>query len=147
MQRCGSRVAYLCLCKTKQIKIMRPSDYEKYQVEYTDNSLSQKLVRVAKKAGVKLIYCVLLAREVVKSPDVPAAQKALIIGALGYFICPLDAIPDVIPVAGFTDDLAAIIFAIRTVYVHITPEMKTRSMEQLHKWFGDFDERVLNGLF
>lgn len=41
-----------------------------------------------------------------KSDQVSASVKLLIVAALGYFICPVDAIPDFIPVAGYSDDLS-----------------------------------------
>ncbi|WP_164999553.1 YkvA family protein [Salinicola tamaricis] len=45
---------------------------------------------------------------VLKRPDVPIWAKSTIIGALGYFISPLDAIPDVIAGVGFTDDASVL---------------------------------------
>jgi uncharacterized membrane protein YkvA (DUF1232 family) len=45
---------------------------------------------------------------VVKDPAVTVYVKAMAIGALAYFISPIDAIPDIIPVTGFLDDAAVI---------------------------------------
>lgn len=45
---------------------------------------------------------------VMRDPHVPMFLKASAMGALGYLICPLDAIPDAIPVGGYVDDLAVI---------------------------------------
>ncbi len=42
-------------------------------------------------------------------------DKAMIIGALGYLISPLDVIPDAIPIAGLSDDLAVLIFVLHKV--------------------------------
>ena len=39
----------------------------------------------------------------------------MIYGALAYFVLPVDAVPDAIPVAGFTDDLGALAAALGTV--------------------------------
>jgi uncharacterized membrane protein YkvA (DUF1232 family) len=41
------------------------------------------------------------------NPATPAPLKALIIGAIGYIILPIDLIPDMLPVVGYTDDLAS----------------------------------------
>jgi uncharacterized membrane protein YkvA (DUF1232 family) len=41
------------------------------------------------------------------NPATPAPLKALIVGAIGYIVLPIDLIPDVIPVLGYTDDLAS----------------------------------------
>jgi len=51
---------------------------------------------------VKKLYKMML------DPNVSWAMKSLIVGALAYFVCPLDAVPDFIPVAGFLDDAGVI---------------------------------------
>lgn len=40
-------------------------------------------------------------------------DKAIIIGALGYLISPLDVIPDAIPIAGLGDDVAVLLYVLR----------------------------------
>jgi uncharacterized membrane protein YkvA (DUF1232 family) len=47
--------------------------------------------------------------------DTPLPVKATLVGALAYFILPVDAIPDVLPVIGFTDDAVVLATAIRLV--------------------------------
>lgn len=47
----------------------------------------------------------------VQDPDAPWSGKVIAIAALIYLISPIDAIPDVIPVAGLTDDAAIILAA------------------------------------
>lgn len=51
----------------------------------------------------------------------PLQVKATLIGAIAYFILPVDAIPDVLPVIGFTDDAAVLATAIKLVAGAITP--------------------------
>jgi uncharacterized membrane protein YkvA (DUF1232 family) len=53
--------------------------------------------------------------------DTPFQVKAALLGALAYFVLPFDAIPDVLPMIGFTDDAAVLATAIRLVTSHITP--------------------------
>ncbi|WP_339914034.1 YkvA family protein [uncultured Brevundimonas sp.] len=43
-----------------------------------------------------------------RDPETPAAAKGLMLGALAYFVMPIDAIPDVFAGIGFTDDAAVI---------------------------------------
>src|SRR5690606_36753412 len=38
----------------------------------------------------------------------PLRAKGIILAALAYFIMPMDAVPDVLAVIGFTDDIAVI---------------------------------------
>jgi uncharacterized membrane protein YkvA (DUF1232 family) len=52
----------------------------------------------------------------------PVQVKAALVGALAYFVLPLDAVPDVLPGVGFTDDAAVLLAALRTVAGHVGPE-------------------------
>jgi uncharacterized membrane protein YkvA (DUF1232 family) len=47
--------------------------------------------------------------------EVPWESIALAIGALIYFLSPVDLIPDVIPVAGYVDDAAVIAFVVASL--------------------------------
>jgi len=76
-----------------------------------------------------------------QSDKVSKADKAIIIGALGYMISPLDVIPDAIPIAGLTDDLAVLIYVLKKVWTGIDPEILQRAKERLSKWF-DEDEII-----
>ena len=80
-------------------------------------------------------------------PNTPAKYKAVIAGALGYFILPIDLIPDFIPIAGYTDDLAALVWGVYCVIKSITPEVKAQAAAKLHEWFGQFDDHELDLFF
>lgn len=117
-----------------------PKDIEKYQNHYSEAKFGSKLPRVARKAGSKLVYCVLLLYYVLKSPMVSKADKTKVYGALGYFLLPFDILPDFIPLAGYTDDLSAVLWALHVVWKNITPEIKAQASSKTREWFGDFDE-------
>ena len=61
----------------------------------------------------------------------PLHVKATLVGAIAYFILPTDAIPDVLPVIGFTDDAAVLATALRLVAGHITDEHRAVAREKL----------------
>ena len=111
--------------------------------DYSDSGLWRKIKNVAKKAGVRVIYAALLLYYVLKDPNTPAKDKAMIMGALGYFILPIDLIPDVSPIVGFTDDLTILIFALRSVWVNVTPDIKFRAQNKLTEWFTAVSEKDL----
>ncbi|MDE0395752.1 MAG: YkvA family protein [Gammaproteobacteria bacterium] len=69
-------------------------------------------------------YCLL-------DPDTPTRAKAIILAAVGYFILPVDAIPDVIPGVGHADDLGALALAVVAVLFHIKPEHRRRARERI----------------
>ena len=52
----------------------------------------------------------------------PIYVKAVLMGALAYFIVPIDVIPDFIPGLGFTDDAAILAAAISAVRSALRPE-------------------------
>lgn len=118
-------------------------DYGKYQGSFSAENFWTKVKSVAKKAGAKVVYVALILYYELTDPDIDAKEKAVIIGALGYFILPIDLIPDAIPVAGFTDDLAALLAAYKFVQHNITPEVEAKAKAKLAEWFGDVDEREI----
>lgn len=122
----------------------RPTDIEKYQNNYSESKLLNKLMRVARWAGQKVVYAALLLYYVLQSPDVSATDKSKIWGALGYFILPTDLILDIIPIAGYSDDLAALLIALRAVKKNITPEIKTLAQAKLTTWFKSIDQKEID---
>lgn len=126
---------------------MTENDLQQYQENYNESSLWNKVKKFAKMAGLKVIYLVLLLYYVLQSEMVSMTEKAKIYGALGYFILPMDLIPDAIPGVGFTDDFAALVACVIAVSSNITPEIEQQAKDKLADWFGDFDEEELEGLY
>ena len=112
---------------------------EKYQKHYSEPKLFAKISRIFRKAGIKGVYYALLLYHVVTDPGTPARQKAIILGALGYFILPMDMIPDLMPLVGFTDDIAALTACLKAVYDNVTPSVKSKAAHKLLDWFPDAD--------
>ena len=81
---------------------------KKFEKDYSEESFFDKILKYAKVIGVNLIYKALQLYYVLQKPDVPAADKGVIIAALGFLISPLDYISDPIPVASYTDDALAL---------------------------------------
>jgi len=66
--------------------------------------------------------------------ETPVQVKAVLLGAIAYFVLPFDFIPDYIPLVGYTDDAAVLAAAIKLVTAHITPthrEAARRTLAQL----------------
>ena len=72
-----------------------------------------------------------------QKPEVPVKVKAIIIGALGYFILPFDLIPDVAVGVGYTDDLGALGVALLQVAMYIDEDIKNKAKDKLREWFGE----------
>ena len=103
---------------------------------YSESSLWRKLGAFAAAAGKQVVEKVLIVYEVLKDSETPGWAKAVIVGALGYFISPIDVIPDFIPVVGFTDDFSALAGAIATVVAHVKPSHIAIARSKMDQWFG-----------
>jgi len=79
----------------------------------------RKLRRVA--ASIPFAEDLLAAYYCAFDRNTPLQVKATLVGAIAYFVLPVDAIPDVLPVLGFTDDAALLAIAINLVAGHILP--------------------------
>ena len=116
-----------------------PIKIESFGSEYSEQGLKEKLSKIARKAGIKMAYAVLVAFYAVQSDALSLKEKARLYGALGYFILPVDLIPDAILGMGYSDDLAALVYVLHTVSSNITPEVKQRAREKLCLWFDNVD--------
>lgn len=65
-------------------------------------------------------------------PATPMRSKAILMGALAYFVMPVDAVPDFIALLGYTDDAAVLMLALRTVSSAILP----RHHDQARAWLS-----------
>ncbi len=102
---------------------------------YSEPRFREKLVRVARAAGRELVEKALWLYFAARRPETPRWARATVYGALAYFIVPLDAVPDLAPVAGFTDDLSVLVLAVGTVAAYIDDGVKHRTRRVLARWF------------
>ncbi len=104
---------------------------------YSGPRLQRKLARYALAAGREVVEKVLWLYYASRRPDVPRWAKLTIYAALAYFILPLDAIPDLTPLAGYADDLGALSAALLTVATYVDEGVKQKARRRLQKWFGN----------
>ena len=106
------------------------------QSSYSEQNFREKIRKYAKIAGKEVIQKALELFYASQNPKFPIAQKVLLIGALGYFIAPLDIIPDMLPF-GFTDDLAALGKAAMTLADYIDNDVKEKASKKVKEFFGE----------
>jgi len=63
--------------------------------------------------------------------ETPLQVKAILVGALAYFVLPFDVVPDMLPLVGFTDDAAVLLTAMRTIAAHLRPEHRDAARQAL----------------
>ena len=110
-------------------------NYEGYSKFYSEDSFWKKLKGFAGKAGIKVVYLALLLYYMLVDEAVDLKSKMTIGAALGYFIFPLDILPDLLPVIGFTDDLSVLFFAISVVKGKINETHRLKARNTMELWF------------
>ncbi len=68
--------------------------------------------------------------------NTPMKVRATLLAALAYFVLPVDALPDVFPVIGFTDDAAVLMAAMRLISDHIKPHHHVAARDALDDMRG-----------
>lgn len=102
---------------------------------YSERDFWLKLTRFALSAGRELVEKALWLYYAAESPSTPRWAKATVYGSLAYFILPLDVIPDVLPIAGYTDDLAVIGAAVGAIAFNIDATVRAQAAATLERWF------------
>lgn len=120
-------------------------DYKKYTNDFSDGKFWSKMKEVAKKIGLKATSYALILYYVLQKKEVPLADKMLITGCLGYFILPLDLVPDIIPAMGYSDDVVGMLFAIKRCMNYVDDEIKENVSNRLVSWF-DIDRNYIDNL-
>lgn len=117
----------------EQIQIEHNQVYQTPTLD--DKSFWQKIKSVLMKAGVEVIKLVLTLYYCMRDDDTPQWAKGIIIGALIYFVSPVDTVPDFLP-GGYVDDLAVLGAAAATVVAHIKPEHRAHAQAWIDDAFG-----------
>ena len=112
-------------------------DFMSYKDKFSANGFVEKISRIAKRAGAKLVYVALVLYYTLQSDKVSVKDKAVIIGALGYLISPLDLIPDAFPIAGLSDDLTVLLFVLKKVWGDVSEDVKEKAKAKLSQWFDE----------
>jgi uncharacterized membrane protein YkvA (DUF1232 family) len=109
---------------------------DEFSRQFSDDGFWKKLSRYARSAGSPIVERALELYYASQNPATPAWARGVIFGALGYFIAPVDAITDLVPAVGYSDDFGVLVLAVAAIATHITPEVKQQAREKLEEWFG-----------
>jgi len=114
-----------------------PGRHDAVDAEVLESSVVDEalLLRVLRRAGRLVALPALECLELLLDSATPYAVKATVLGALTYLLVPMDLIPDVIPAAGFSDDLVALTTLLSLCARHRTPAIRLRAQRRLDRWF------------
>ena len=93
-----------------------------------------RILSIAKKAGKIIIQNALTLYYTLNS-DAPKWVKVIIAMALAYLVAPIDSIPDLIPVLGFSDDLGLLITVLSKIAIHIKDESRQQAGQDVDRIF------------
>ena len=117
--------------------------FKAYIKKFSEVKLWDKMKHYTKIAGIKSTYTVLLLFYAFKRKETPSWAKNIILGTLGYLISPIDAIPDLSPIIGYTDDVGVLGFGLVTIAAYVNDEVRNNARGKLKKWFGEYDSSEL----
>ena len=112
-------------------------DTSKYTSKYSEKSYFNKLVKCAQSAGFKVIHEGLQLYFVAQKPECPKEIKAAIMGTLGYFIFPIDLVPDPVPGIGFADDGVALATTLTMAHMYIDDTISEEAIKKMSRLFGE----------
>lgn len=101
----------------------------------------QKLNHFGYRAGREIVEKALWLFYAARRPETPVWARSVIVGALAYFVLPVDAVPDFVPGIGYTDDLTVLASAVGAVALFINDDVKRKTEDVLQTWFAKFDRQ------
>jgi len=114
-----------------------------YKQFFSKEKLFSLLQSKPSKLGSKLLYTTMLLYFAFRRTETPTWAKNIIVGTLGYLISPIDLLPDLTPVLGYTDDLGMLSFGLVTIASFINQEVKDKASAKITGWFPNWDSDVV----
>lgn len=95
------------------------------------------LSRVWSNSKTTLVYSVLLLYYAYQNDDTPGWAKRIVLGSVTYVLSPIDAIPDLSPLIGMTDDIGVLGFGITSIACYIDKEVRSKAKDKIHQILGE----------
>jgi len=118
------------------------NNIQEYLKYYDELELKDKLKIIGNKIGSKILLYVLIMVILISDKKIPIKIRLVFMAALGYLILPTDLVADLLPVVGFTDDIAFLSYAISNAREYITPEVTNKAKDKLGKWINNKAEEA-----
>ena len=61
---------------------------------------------------------------------------AVALGLWNFQHLPIDAVPDITPVLGYSDDLGVLVSAVLTVAMYVTDDVRQQARDKVGSWLG-----------
>jgi len=103
------------------------------------SSLRKKIRHISS----SLLYAALLMYYAFRRKETPAWAKRIVMGVFVYLFAPLDALPDLTPVIGYTDDMGVMLYGLVLIAAYINDEVRSSARHTLESWIGPVDHENL----
>ncbi|BES70758.1 hypothetical protein RE428_17760 [Marinobacter nanhaiticus D15-8W] len=110
---------------------------ENWSADYSEPGFWSKVRNRTRAIGRRPVEMGLTLFYTLREPSTPIWCKAVISGSLGYFISMVDAVPDLTPVLGYTDDIYVMAAALAALGVHITPRARQKAHDTARRLIRD----------
>ena len=118
----------------------------RYKKAFSEHRFWKMLQERARQAGIKTVYTALLLFYAYRRKETPTWAKSIVLGVLGYLVAPFDAIPDLTPIIGYTDDIGVLSFGLVTIAAFIDQDVRTKARGHLDKWFKGYSEEEIRDI-
>lgn len=119
------------------MKTLDINTVEDWSAQYSEPTFWAKVQKRTRAMGRRPLELGLTLFYTLREPSTPVWCKAVISGSLGYFISLVDAIPDLTPVLGYTDDIYVMAAALAALGAHVTPRARAKARETSHRLLGE----------
>jgi uncharacterized membrane protein YkvA (DUF1232 family) len=103
----------------------------------------RRITRQGNAIGQQTVYALMLMYYAFRRKGIPIYARSIIIGVFGYFLAVFDAIPDLTPLIGYTDDLGVLSFGLVTIAAYINDEVRIKARKAVKKVYPQLDFEVL----
>ena len=116
---------------------------DKYRRFFSERDSWAKLGRYARRIGLKAVYTALLMFYAYQRKETPFWAKNIILGVLGYLLAPLDFLPDLAPIIGFTDDIGILTVGLVTIASYVNDDVRAKARTKIGQWFPDYNKEEI----
>jgi uncharacterized membrane protein YkvA (DUF1232 family) len=120
--------------------------WNKYQSKFKEIKFLQFLNRKFKSLSVQLVYKSFLMFYAFKRKETPYWAKNIVLGTLGYILSPIDMLPDLTPLFGYTDDISVLSYGLVMISCYINNEVRDQAIAGTKNIYGEFDLSLIEDI-
>lgn len=110
---------------------------------FLKSSILASLRKKIKHISSGLLYAALLMYYAFRRSETPAWAKRIVMGVFVYLFAPIDAIPDLTPLIGYTDDMGVMLYGLVLIAAYVNEEVRQSARRTLESWIGPVDQEAL----